>query len=106
MSGLWDRLVGNVEDDGVPTHRITGVILFAGEDEFTNPQLLTWVNTGLTTPIDANAQTDILDMKAVYQAKLNDGEKGLYLHIIESMCSAVEDGQPVTEGTWRAKLEI
>lgn len=108
MAGIWDRLVGNAPSgDGVPVHRVTGAVYFKAEAVGTNQQLLGWVSTGLMTPLSTAAEQDLLNLAAGYAALLTDGAKALYLHKLESLMLAVEDGVPaVTETKFRNLLGI
>ena len=104
MSGLWDRIVPG--EDRVAVHFITAAVHLAVEGVFTNAQILAAINSDLDTDLDSAAESDLSDLVTECNAQPNIGAKARYIHLIESLGLAVEEGHLTSESVWRSNLGI
>ncbi len=103
MSGIFDRIGG---DDNVAVHFITSAIVLGAAGEFTNQNILDAVNAQIDVPLDAASQTDLVNIKAETLAQSDAGDRGVYMHKLESILIAVEVGAFTNEANFRAFLNI
>lgn len=103
MAGIWNRIIPG--EDRLSSHLIAAAVYFAVDGTFTNQQLLNSLNSKLTTPLDAAAQSDLANI-------VTQGSSGAavakvdYNVRLERLCIAVEDGLLTNEATFRSKLGI
>lgn len=104
MAGIWDRIIPS-SNDRLAVHLVKAAIYLRGRNVFTSNQILNGLNSQLTTPLDANAQTDLTNI--ITQATTGSATAKLdYLERLDAMNVAVEDGLLTNEATWRSELGI
>lgn len=100
MAGIFDRLAGN---DKIAIHHLTAILVLNADGEMTNGESLTAINGSLATPLDSAGQTDMVNLKAEL---VSAGDKGRYMHKLESQFLAVEGDYDKGETAFRAYLGI
>ena len=100
MTGIYDRLGS---EDNISVHHLTAVLVLNADGEMTNGESLAAINGTTSVPLDAAAQTDLVNLKAEVVAA---GDPGRYMHKLESQFLAVEGGYDQGEIAFRAYLGI
>lgn len=104
MSGIWDRIEPDA-DDKVAIHTFTAAVHLAAEGVFTDAHILAALNSSLGTPLDTAAETDLATMKTQAQTG-NVATRARYLHLVESLGLAVEQGVLTNEAVYRSNLNL
>jgi hypothetical protein len=106
MSGLWDRIIpGGESSDRTNAHLLKAAVYCAVRGTFSNAQILAAINSQLTVPLDANAQTDLATV-------VSNGSTGSaaakidYLERFDALNIAAENGLLTNEATYRSELNI
>lgn len=103
MAGIWNRIIPG--SDRVAVHLLACAIDLGADATFSDAQILAVVNSQIKTPLDAAAQTDLLNIRA--QAAVgNTGVQAKYLFRLHSLAYAAEIGSPLAEASFRTKLNI
>ena len=102
MAGIFDRI--GVADN-VSVHLLKAAIYLGVQGTFTDPQILAALNARLETNLDAAAQTDLTNIKT--QAALGAAaDQAQYIHGLEAIAIAVEEGGYSNEAGFRSFLGI
>ena len=103
MAGIFDRVEGN---DKLHVHLVTAALVLNADGEINNAQTLTALNNQVTTPLDAAAETDLVNLKAQILAQSGAGQRAEYMHKLESMMLARASREYNNEAGFRAYLGI
>lgn len=110
MAGLWDRVVGNV-DDRVDVHLIIGGIRAVFVRQVEPPKgvgvtaLISGLNSFLVVPLDTAAEDDIQAIADVIDARPTIEDKLTYVQGLEWVFIGAEV-EGIGENKWRSDLEI
>jgi len=106
MAGIYDRLIPGNNRVGV--HLLTASVLLAAEGIFTDLQVKNAINNQLdpTAPLDAAAETDMVNMKVELIAQPSIAAASRYVHRIESIGMALQSGEYANEAGFRSYLNI
>jgi hypothetical protein len=104
MAGIWDRIVPT-SSDRLAIHLLTAAVYLGAEGVFTDVQILTGLNSTLTTPLDAAATADLVNIRTQALAGAS-AARARYPHLLESLAIAVETGLLTNEATFRSRLNI
>lgn len=106
MSGIWDRVIPG--EDRANAHLLKAAMHLAVYGVFTDQQVVSGINSFLTTPLDAAAETDLAAIKAAIVALGNAGSAArlIGLERLDAMNIAAEVGVLTSEATYRAQLGI
>lgn len=103
MAGIFDRI--KPSEDRLNSHLLKAAIYLRVRGIFTNVQILAAINSKLTTPLDAAAQTDLTNV--VTQASAGSATAKLdYLERWDAVNIAAESGLLTNEATYRSELGI
>jgi hypothetical protein len=103
MAGIFDRI--RPGEDRLSAHLLKAAVYFRVRNVFTAQQILTKLNSTLMTPLDAAAQTDLVNVVSnagtgAAAAKLD------YLERWDACNIAAENGLLTNEATYRSELGI
>lgn len=100
MAGIYDRLSGAKK---ISTHHLTAILVLNADGEMTNGESLAAINAGTEVPLDAQGETDLVNLKAEL---LSAGDKARYMHKLESQFLAKQGEYDQGEVAFRAYLGI
>lgn len=103
MAGIWDRIIPG--DDRVTSHLLKAAMHLAVFGVFTNQQLLDGINSKITTPLGANAVTDLGAIRTAIAAMATQGRL-VALERFDAMNISAEMGVLTNEATYRSELGI
>lgn len=103
MAGIWERI--KPSNDRMSSHLLKAAIYLRVRGIFTNQQIINALNSTVTTPLDAAAETDLTTIIAnagtgTATAKLD------YLERWDAVNIAAESGLLTSEATYRSELGL
>lgn len=103
MAGIWERI--KPSNDRMSSHLLKAAIYLRVRGIFTNQQIINALNSTVTTPLDAAAETDLTTIIAnagtgTATAKLD------YLERWDAVNIAAESGLLTNEATYRSELGL
>jgi len=104
MAGLFDRITLGDGTDRVPVHFVKAAVYLQVRGVFTQQQILNGINSKLTAPLDAAAETDLTNIctqaaTGAAAAKLD------YLERLDALNITAENDL-IGENVWRTQLNI
>ncbi len=103
MSGIWGRVIPG--SDRVGVHLLKAAVYCRVRNVFTAQQVLNAINSKITTPLSAAAETDLTNI--VTQASAGSATVKLdYLERWDAVNIAAEAGLLANEATYRSEFGI
>lgn len=106
MAGIWNRIIpGGENADRLNAHLLKAAVYCRVRGVFTAQQILSALNSKLTVPLDAAAETDLVNVAT--QASAGAAAAKLdYLERWDALNIAAECGLLTNESTYRSELGI
>jgi hypothetical protein len=106
MSGIWDRIIPAGElGDRCSAHLLKAAMHLSVFGVFTNQQLLDGINSKLTVPLSAAAESDLGSIRTAIAAQTT-ANRLVFLERFDAMNIAAEMGVLTNEATYRSELGI
>ena len=104
MAGIWERIKPGV-NDRCPVHLVKAAISLGVKGSFSDAQIRNAINAQIQTPLDAAAETDLINIRTAAAAG-SAANDSLYMHYLDGVLIAVEAGAITSEATFRSELGI
>ena len=103
MSGIWNRIIPG--DDRLSSHLVKAAIFCGADGTFSDAQILNALNSKIVTPLDAQAQADLVAVRSAIAAAATN-QKAIILERFDALNIAAEMGVLTSEATYRTKMGL